>query len=399
MRRLLWIGDAAVATGFARATHEILDTLKESWEVHVLALNYLGDPHPYPYALYPAWPGGDGFGVGRTSRIVEGVRPDLVLVQNDPWNIQKYVERVRAVAPSVPIVASMPVDGRNCKAKPLNELALAIFWTRFGLEQAQEGGYEGPAAVIPLGVDLELYKPGGREQARDWLLQEGVPKDAFVVGNLNRNQPRKRLDLTIRYFAEWVRRFNREEAYLFLYVAPTGDFGYDVTQLMHYYGFGGKKRLILMQPDIGHGNPEVALRTVYSCLDLQISTTQGEGWGLTTMEGMACGVPQLVPDWAALGEWTGDAVLKVQCTSTSVTPNYANAIGGIADEKQFVLALERLRASREIRALLSEKGLELVRKDAFRWKTIAAQYAACLDGVMDGRFKSGELLSFVERTA
>lgn len=383
-RKLLWIGDAVASTGFAKCTHRVLDVLRESWEVHVLGINYLGDPHPYPYSIYPAWTGNDGFGVGRTAQLVDGLRPDLVLVQNDPWNIGRYVQEIRRVSEYVPIVASMPVDGKNCgKAKELNGLSHAIFWTQFGREQAEEQGFEQPASVIPLGVDLELYKPGARDEARKKLALDGVPLDAFIVGNLNRNQPRKRLDLTVRYFAEWAKSYNRNDAYLFLYVAPTGEFGYDVQQLMKYYGFTGeRKRLILMQPTIGQGEPEEFLPLVYGSLDLQISTTQGEGWGLTTMEGMACGVPQLIPDWAALGEWADGAALKVPCSSTSVTPNFGNAMGGIADERQFVLALERLRASSETRRLLSERGLELVSQPQFRWKNIGGRFADVFDALV-----------------
>ncbi len=39
--KLLWVGDATVATGFAKVTHNVLDVLKEHWDVSVLGLNYL----------------------------------------------------------------------------------------------------------------------------------------------------------------------------------------------------------------------------------------------------------------------------------------------------------------------------------------------------------------------
>ena len=66
MRRLFWVGDAVASTGFARATHKICDVLRETYEVHVLGINYHGDPHPYPYTIYPAWvPFGDAMGQRR----------------------------------------------------------------------------------------------------------------------------------------------------------------------------------------------------------------------------------------------------------------------------------------------------------------------------------------------
>jgi len=375
-RKLLWIGDAVVSSGFARATHHTLDVLKESWDVSVLGLNYMGDPHQYPYDIYPAWSGGDAFGVKRTAALVSKIRPDLVVVQNDPWNVPEYMKR----AGDCPTVATMPVDGKNCRGAALNGLLLGIFWTQFGLDEARKGGYAGEAAVVPLGVDLELYKPSvTKKEAREKIGLPNAVKDGFLVGNVNRNQPRKRLDLTVQYFAEWVHSFGIKDAYLFLHVAPTGDQGYDVKQLMKYYGLPG--RLILSDPEIGMGSPEASLPYLYQSFDAQISTTQGEGWGLTTMEGMACGVPQIVPEWAALGEWCEDGVIKIPCRDQIVTPNNINVVGGVPSKTHFMNALANVYNNEGVRKDLIARGLAVVRKPQYRWKAVGEAFAKALDEV------------------
>jgi D-inositol-3-phosphate glycosyltransferase len=393
VRKLLWIGDAGVSTGFARATHHTLDVLRETWDVAVLGINYLGDPHPWPYPIYPCYPGGDGFGLGRTAELCGKLKPDLVVLQNDTWNIAEYLERIPA---RIPVVASMPVDGKNCRlgrylhvlAKQRAEkgeahadsLALAIFWTQFGLAEARAGGYEGPAAVIPLGVDLALYHPMDKAEARRSIGLDSLPPDAWIVGNVNRNQPRKRLDLTVQAFARWADLYGHDNAYLFLHVAPTGDVGYDCTQLMHYAGYAKeRKRLILVEPAIGPGLDEAQMPVHYGCFDVQLTTTQGEGWGLTTMEGMACGIPQIVPDWAALGEWCGDAAYKIPCPTTAMTPNRINVLGGVPDIEEVILALERLYTDPFKRDRLRLRGLELVSRPEYRWREIGEAFAAAIE--------------------
>ncbi len=385
MRTVLWIGDAVAATGFARCTHHTLDVLRESWDVHVLGLNYMGDPHPFPYPIYPCWPGGDGFGIGRLKKILKKITPEMVIIQNDPWNIPEYL---KALPKDMPVVAAMPVDGKNCRGKDLNGLTGAIFWTRFGLEQARVGGYTRPAEVIPLGVDLGLYAPKDQHVSRErvGLKPPLVPEDAFIIGNVNRNQPRKRLDLTVKYFADWVNSRGIQDAWLFLYVAPTGDQGIDVAQLMYYYGLrGDRKRLILVEPEIGMGNHEEELPFLYSCFDVQLTTTQGEGWGLTTMEGMACGVPQIVPDWSALGEWPEETVAKVPCFATTITPNRINVIGGVPDEDATLRALDLMYATRRWSdnqpgwAQYRKAGLDLVSRPEYRWRNIGERFAAALE--------------------
>jgi glycosyltransferase involved in cell wall biosynthesis len=354
--------------------------LRRTWDVSVLGINYRGDPHPYPYPIYPALvPGADLFGVRRAPEIIRKIKADLVVIQNDPWNIPAYVESIGQLEGSRPkLVGALAVDGKNCRGRAfLNGLDYAIFWTRFAQLEAIQGGMTIPSGVAPLGVDLNIYRPHPREQAREWL---GLPercREAFVVGNVNRNQPRKRLDLTIAYFAEWVRSYRVTDAYLYLHVAPTGDFGIDCNQLAVYHGLGNPEnpRLILCEPEVYRGASEEQLAWTYSAFDTQISTTQGEGWGLTTMEGMACGVPQIVPRWSALEEWTRPAAILIPCTSTAITLKRINVIGGIADRQETIRALDALYRNPELRAAHTALGLELVRQDCYRWENIGQRFA------------------------
>ena len=373
MKKLLWVGDAAVDTGFARATHYTLEGLRKVFDVTVLGINYLGDPHDYPYPIYPAWPWTDLFGTKRLPDILRRVRPQVVVFQNDPWNIPAYTVTVENTfdVPKPVLIGAIAIDGKNCKGAAMNGLDHAIFWTEFARYEAVKGGYQKSSDVVPLGVDLNIYAPGDRTEARKAL---GLPEEmhrAFIVGNVNRNQPRKRLDLTMRYFAEWVKDFKRHDAVLYLHVAPTGDLGYDCDQLTAYYGLQGK--VVLAEPEIRRGLTEIALATTYRAFDVQVTTTQGEGWGLPTIEGMACGIPQIVPDWAALGEWPGDAVVRVPCEEIC-SLNKLNVFGGTPDKEFFINALESLYRHPETRLNYGVEGRRKAMEPQFRWEKIAEEF-------------------------
>src|SRR5262249_49427833 len=147
------------------------------------------DPHTWPYPIYAAAATGDAFGENRINWMMDLVKPDVVVLQNDPWNIPMYVKRLKAVPEhsEVPIVGVVAVDGKNCGGSWLNDLSLAIFWTQFGLDEARKGGFTQPGVVIPLGVDLDIYKPGNRRAAREKLVPNGFPTEAlngFIVGNV-----------------------------------------------------------------------------------------------------------------------------------------------------------------------------------------------------------------------
>lgn len=382
-RKYLWNGDACIETGFARVTRNVCTPLGAVADVSVLGINYFGDPHgptckgPHPYAVYPAAGGGDAFGIQRVPALLKEIRPDLLVVMNDPWNVKHYVQRF---ASALPVVAYMPVDGKNCQGRELNGLSLAIFYTQFGLDEARKGGYSGKATIIPHGVDTSIYRPMDRAATRERMgITKRLGEDLFIVGNINRNQPRKRLDLTIAYFAEWVKTRRIDNAYLYLHLAPTGDKGWDVRQLCDYYGIGNKLIITSSKMVPGVGVSEQYLAGIYNCFDAMMTTTQGEGWGLPTMEAMACGIPQIVPDWAALGEWPGDAVLKVPCTSTAATVNDVNVIGGLADKELMLQALDKLYGDKATRVALGQAGYDRVHRPEFTWENVAKKFELALE--------------------
>lgn len=383
MRKLLWVGDAACESGFAKCTHNSLEALRKTWDVSVLGLNYRGDPHAYPYPIFPCWPGGDAFGVGRVRDIVDGVKPQVVIIQNDPWNIPAYMKKLEGS--DVPVIGAIAIDGLNARGRALNRLTHAMFWTKFAQDEAIKGGMTIPSSVVPLGVDTNVFYPQDKAHVRELI---GLPqdvRDGFIVGNVNRNQPRKRLDLMIRYFGIWIETRKIRDAFLYLHVAPTGDMGYQCEQLAEYYGFNDSKnsRLILAEPEMFHGTPEAWVARTYNAFDVQMTTTQGEGWGLTTLEGMACGIPQIVPDWAALGDWAKHAAHTVPCTSTSVTP-MANVVGGVMDEELAMIALDTMYQNRSVRELYRNRGLELTAHREYRWDNIAANFAAEVERAVIG---------------
>jgi D-inositol-3-phosphate glycosyltransferase len=390
MLELLWVGDAACPSGFAEGTHGVLETIHKHFNVTVLGLNYRGDPlHGlYPYDIYAAAVAGDALGVGRIVwmcdriKFLRGRKPDVIVIQNDPWNIPLYINQLKLFDDykNIPVVGFIAVDGKNCRgADYLNDLALGIFWTQFALDEARAGGFTKPGTVVRLGVNRMIYKPEDMLEARRALNMPEVYNRAFIVMNVNRNQPRKRWDLSIKYFAEWIKQYQIQDAILMLHVAPTGDKGVDIGDLARYYGITDYVRTV--QTDIWFGLPKEMMRHLYCSADVGITTTQGEGLGLTTLESMACGRPNVVPRWSALGEWA-DGAVQIPCSTTAVGPPYVNVIGGVVDEAPFIEALHKLYSEPKFYAQQCRAALACAAREEFDWDMIGAQFLGALNGVL-----------------
>ncbi len=353
--RILYVGDAVVSTGFSRCTHAVCDYLStHGYDVTVLGMSYHGDPHSYSYPIYPAISPIDQCtdygGAARLPLIMDRVKPDLIVIQQDPWNIPAYLDYIRyafdvATEKDIsfnipPIIGFLAVDAKNHKGYRLEDLNHIVTWTEFGRNEIINGGYTGPTSVVPLGVDTSIYYPRDKGESRSKVCSDSrIPDNAYIVGCVGRNQHRKRLDLTIEYFAEWVKLDKIDNAYLYLYTGSSGEKSVDIESLVSYYGIRG--RVIVNTPPTGYGNPEMILPYVYSSFDVYLSTSMAEGFCLPVLEAMACGIPCIVPDSGGF-EWTGNVAMRVKCeTSAMVAPlnGQQYTIGTIPDKRGIISAL------------------------------------------------------------
>lgn len=387
--KLLWIGDAVAHTGFATVCHNVLEHLQHQYDVSVLGINYYGDPHKYSYPIYPAPMGGDVFGINRVPSLLAQIKPHITCIVNDPWLVRNYIAPLRTSMGKLDnkdiftnIVAYMPIDGKNIQRafiEPLNQIDHAIFYTQFGLDEAKNAGLQlDKTSIIPHGVDLTDFPRMNKKTARAKL--PVLKDDWFVVGCVNRNQPRKRLDLALEYFADFAK--DKPDTVKFYYHGALQDVGWDILQLADYYGIGS--RMIITDPNMttAVGVPYDFLRYIYNSFDIQVSTTLGEGWGLTQMEGMACGIPQIIPEWSALAEWAHDGALFVECTTRQANSGGLNTIGGIADKDQFIAAMNKMYYDTNERQRIGQAGYDLVHQPQFLWKNVADQFDTVFKKVM-----------------
>ena len=329
MAKILYAGDAFVQTGFGRVAEYLLPALAKEHEVHVLATNWHGDhdDEAVKYKSYPAMAhGSDPFGSHRIAELIQTIEPDLVWVTNDLWvaiNLWDAVKQLREKLPFKFFVYT-PIDSYGIFPElngPVSEWDGLATYTEFGKEELIKMGYDKPIHIIPHGTDFTKFFPIDPLECRREL---GVPEDTFIVFNGNRNQPRKRIDLTIKGFIEFAK--DKPDARLWLNMGAK-DMGWEIIPLFKRVardaGYDAAGKLILTSPHFSTHNclSIEQLNKVYNAVDIGINTCIGEGWGLVNSEHAATGTVQVVPDHTSLKEIFND-IPRIACNGSETDRNY-----------------------------------------------------------------------------
>lgn len=330
-------------TGLGTVTGEGILPALEGLDVHFLGINYKGDPHPFEgVKAYPAGAFHSHLGYDRIAWLVRECRPDVILLFHDLPIIRNWIER--ALEPATQIgskfVAYYPVDSEGLRMADmacLQHCTAHATYTQFGKQEVEKewamwkDGTETPIEissprVIGHGVNTSVFFPIDRKVARAAipnLREVGVSDDTVIVLNANRNQPRKRIDLTILSFVEALKILREKGSevdlrlYLHMAIDGEGGNGWDCKQLflgaMRRAGFSTKevveKQYLLHSGDgmnsLNTPSPQ-QLNVLYNACDIGINTANAEGWGLVQHEMAACGKPQITTAYASLKELWGD---------------------------------------------------------------------------------------------
>lgn len=227
------------------------------------------------------------------------VRNGLVVTLLDVWVMAPEMARKLNMA------CWVPVDHEPAPPRVLDFFrdsgAIPIAMSRFGQKMLEEFD----PLYVPHGIDTTVYKPIDKKKARE-ITQ--MPQDKWLVGMVaaNKGNPSRKC------FAEALMAFKHiadkhEDAGLYLHTEAQGIFnGVDLPRLIREIGIPGDRvylsdqERLLFNP-VGHET----MAHVYSSLDVLLSPSAGEGFGIPVLEANACGVPAIVTDFSAQPEVCG----------------------------------------------------------------------------------------------
>lgn len=203
---------------------------------------------------------------------------------------------------NLPLACWMPIDTSNLgdgDKRFLDESeAVPIAMSRHGERALKRVGYD--PLYAPHGIDTAVFKPlPDREESRDRAGLAGK----FVIGinAANKDAVRKSFFPQFEAFARF-RRTTCPEAVLLVHALSAGPNAPDLRRMAEETGITGaikfSDQLRYLMGMFGTG--DVAMW--YNLLDGFSNTAMAEGFGITPLEALACGIPAIVTDASAMTE-------------------------------------------------------------------------------------------------
>ena len=182
--------------------------------------------------------------------------------------------------------------------------AVPIALSRFGEKQLEAEGLR--PLYAPHGVDTEVFKPLDRAECRASL---SMKNDAFIVGMVAANQgypSRKCFAEAFMAMGKFIK--GRNDVYFYLHTDTSGlrQQGIDLVRLAAQCGIPGEKVIECDQYLYGNGflSPNYMARA-FNSIDVLLSPSMGEGFGIPIIESQACGTPVIATNHSAMQETAG----------------------------------------------------------------------------------------------
>lgn len=252
----------------------------------------------------------EGFGFNKIHEYLEMVSPDVVMIYNDPMIIARFIQSMKYKKGETPYNLWLYVDQVYTGiAQPLmdelNKAAEKVFC--FTDSWAKEfTNYGGPTPlVMEHAVDSTIFSNLPLAARSALRKNVGLPPEAIVFLNANRNSQRKRQDLTIMGFVELMKRHQDKPLWLLMVTAvdPQKGAHYDIQRIfndqLQRAGLDPNvfsKRLAIVDTAPPNVLSDEGINQIYNMCDVGINTSDGEGFGLCQLEHLYTGAPQIVTD-------------------------------------------------------------------------------------------------------
>jgi glycosyltransferase involved in cell wall biosynthesis len=352
--RILWLGNPPWApSGYGEQAGLFVPRLAAQGHELAVLCNWGLHGQMTVWNGVPCYPSDGLWGNRNLPTYADTLRADQIISLCDAWILkpETWPEGLRLALwtpvdhyPLPPAVLKVLRDDR------IRPVAMSRFGERMMLDADLDPLY------VPHGVDTSLFRPRPelKDEVRDGL---SLPRDAFVVGMVAANTsspmiPRKAFPQALAAFTRFAEQHPDAWLYLHTDFSPQGA-GCDLNIVCDLVGCPPGR---IRYPDPAGfqlGFPREAVALTYQAFDVLLQPSMGEGFGLSSLEAQACGVPVIVSDHSAMPEllgagWLvhGDPWLDYSQQSWFINPS----IGSIVDALEHAYA-ERGNATLRDRAV------------------------------------------------
>jgi len=267
----------------------------------------------------------EGFGYNKIHEYLEMVNPDVVMIYNDPYTIAKFIESMKHERGKSSYKLWLYVDQvYTGVAQPLVDIlhqhADRIYcFTQSWKKKFLEYGQFRDIRVLEHAVDPTVFSCMPSDTRKGIRSNMGIPEDATILLNINRNSQRKRMDLTVGGFVGLLKSNPTKPYYLIIAsnLQPQTGAYYDIQRIfleelkdngMDFQAYA--RRLLLIDTSPPNVWSDEAINQLYNVADIGVNTSDGEGFGLCQLEHMYTGAPQIVTDVGAYRDFMDASVAE-----------------------------------------------------------------------------------------
>ena len=343
--------------------------------------------HPIGWVADYNKPSGD-FENSPVNKVILEFKPDIVIAIGDVWMVDYlYFLPTRD---TFKLIHEFPIDGEPVPPswiKLVRNADLPVVMSKFALKVCHDVDPYLYIEHIPRGVATNNFKPYPN---KDNLRKRYLPstEGRFIIGVFDRFQDRKQVPRAIEGFAKFKRMHTKDDCDLYLHMDVNDS--HSLNQKKHLIGENsvidryGIANSILINKDVTveKGVSLEKLVGLYNSCDVKLSTTQGEGFGLTTLEAMSCGIPCIGTHYTTMPELLAEGRGLTAGVSTFITGMY-NVERALVDTDDVARCLETLYRSKKLRESMSQKGREFAL--TLDWSIVIQYWENIIDRLLKRR--------------
>ncbi len=321
-------------TGFATVSRNIKSEIKkafgENLNLHICAVNHFGDNYTEEDGTIVLGAKrndvrSDDFGRFAFLKILHDSNDyDGIFIIQDLGVIQPIIEILQSIREKkkkegkkqFKSVWYFPVD---CRIFPILTNGIEFFdllvtYTEFGRNEVLRlrPDVKSKIKVLYHGNNPKDFYPLSQEEKLKFKKEYfGKNADKVIISNINRNQPRKDLPNTIFGFIEarkcWESKGLKGKPFLYLHCHPLDPMGHDLRAVLDQTELKEGEDYGLIPKELEENLASIeTLNKIYNASDIYVTTTLGEGWGLTITEAMATRLPVIAPNSTSIAEIIGN---------------------------------------------------------------------------------------------